>query len=50
MKPEDKCALCGHAYSWHARDIMTDKERCWHGSCTGDSCEHECKQFVPEVK
>jgi hypothetical protein len=49
-QPNDKCKLCGHAYEMHARDMMTDKEKCWHGSVIGDSCETQCKQFIAEVK
>lgn len=49
-KPEDRCKTCGHAYSYHAGDVMTTKERCWHGSATGDGCALECKEFLPEVK
>lgn len=49
-QPNDKCKLCGHAYEMHARDMMTDKEKCWYGSVIGDSCETQCKQFIAEVK
>jgi hypothetical protein len=42
----DPCKICGHAFEFHAPDVMTDRNRCWHGACTGDSCEKECKDFV----
>jgi hypothetical protein len=48
-KPEAKCASCGHSYFYHAPDLQTDKNKCWHGAATGDGCEHECKQFVEEA-
>ena len=43
----ETCKFCGHAYEFHATDVSTDKERCWHGAVTGNSCERECKIFVP---
>jgi len=49
-QPNDKCKTCQHTYEFHARDMMTDKEKCWHGSVTGNSCELACKTFVLEDK
>jgi hypothetical protein len=47
IKLEDKCANCGHTFFWHAPDMQTEKNKCWHGSVTGDSCEKQCLDFVP---
>lgn len=48
-KPQDKCSNCGHTFFYHAPDLTTDKNRCWHGAVTGDSCPKECLDFVPST-
>lgn len=45
-KPGDPCGNCSHRFDEHAPDTMTPKNRCWHGAATGNSCEHQCKDFV----
>lgn len=43
------CKKCGHSEAEHAGDVSHPTTApCWAGACTGNGCEHGCKDYQPD--